>query len=164
MAEHNNPKVLEILQREGCEHSPADLARMRAEEEQKWVDDGNRLDDIEEIAWFIERIIPDLHQGDDDNILVAKEVAFERGFKDAITERRFDVSVWNTTSGDIIRCERDLTPDELAEIEVEFNDEPFADVVIDEERIFKRRADEALAWPVVIEPVTPAQSLGQEED
>lgn len=46
---------------------------------------------------------------------------------------RYEVTVWNTIEGDIVKKLWEATEDELGEIEDWYADEPFHEVVIDRE-------------------------------
>ena len=57
------------------------------------------------------------------------------------SERRYEITVWNQTNGDVERYVREATEAEFAEIRQWYEDEPYCEVVIDSE--WEVEADEA---------------------
>ena len=50
----------------------------------------------------------------------------------AVNNRRFEVTVWNTIDGDIVKKYWEATLDEVDEIEESFRDDPFSMVQVEE--------------------------------
>lgn len=48
-------------------------------------------------------------------------------------EMRYEVTVWNQSNGDVEAYRREATEEELAQLQEWYEDEPFCEVVIDNE-------------------------------
>ena len=49
------------------------------------------------------------------------------------TEWRYEITVWNQSNGDVVAYRRDATEEELEQMQEWYEDEPFHEVVIDNE-------------------------------
>lgn len=53
--------------------------------------------------------------------------------RNAKTETRYEISVWNIVEGDLVKKVWEGTEAQLQDIEERYGDEPFYDIVIDRE-------------------------------